>query len=41
MDKTPMDICWETGRYTDTCVCELCDYKDVCSGHYDEDDEEE
>lgn len=31
------DHCWETGEYTDDCICELCDHKDECSG-YDDDD---
>lgn len=32
----PTDVCWETGNYTDDCICELCDHKDECSG-YEED----
>ncbi len=30
--------CWETDEYTDDCICELCDYKDECSGYEDDDD---
>lgn len=34
--------CWETGYYSDECICELCDHRYECSG-YDssEDDNEE
>lgn len=32
------DRCWETGEYTDDCICELCDHKDECSGYDDDDD---
>ena len=30
--------CWETGEYTDDCICELCNHKDECSGYEDDDD---
>lgn len=36
MDAT--ERCWETGEYTDDCICELCDHKDGCSGYEDDDD---
>lgn len=29
----PTDVCWETGNYTDDCICEFCDHKDECSGY--------
>lgn len=32
------DRCWETGEYTDDCICELCDHNDECSGYDDDDD---
>ena len=36
----PSDVCWETGNFTDDCICEFCDHKEECSGaDLDEDDE--
>jgi hypothetical protein len=32
------DVCWKYGMYNDDCICDLCPYKDECSGHEDEDD---
>lgn len=31
--RSPTEICWETGKYTDECDCELCDHKHECSGY--------
>ena len=25
--------CWETGEFTDECICEFCDHKYECSGY--------
>ncbi len=33
----PTDVCWETGNYTDDCICEFCDHKDECSGYEGDD----
>lgn len=30
--------CWETGEYTDDCICELCNHKFECSGYEEDDD---
>lgn len=32
-------FCWETGIYTDECICENCDYRDECSGYEDHDED--
>ena len=37
----PTDICWNTGRFTDDCDCEMCDHKDECSGNDNHDDDDE
>lgn len=34
------DYCWVTGDYEDQC-CSLCPYKNSCSGHEDEDEEDD
>lgn len=39
MDDT--EKCWNTGEYTDNCICELCDHKDECSGYEDHDDNDD
>lgn len=31
--------CWETGNYSDLCICEMCPHKDECSGYDKEEDE--
>lgn len=36
----PTDICWQTGNYTDDCICEFCDHRYECSGYDNNDDEE-
>lgn len=33
----PTDVCWETGNYTEDCICEFCDHKDECSGYEGDD----
>ena len=33
--------CWETGNYSDLCVCDICEHSGECSGFEDEDDDEE
>lgn len=35
---TPNDLCWETGEYTDDCICDFCDHKYECSGYEDDND---
>lgn len=36
----PTEHCWETGDYTDECVCDLCDHMYECSAStYGEDDD--
>ena len=30
------DRCWETGEWTDECMCEFCSHKDECSGAEDD-----
>ena len=41
MDAT--DRCWQTGNYTDDCICEFCSHKFECSGYtgdeFDDDDD--
>ncbi len=32
-------LCWETGIYTDECICEICDHRNECSG-FDEYEQE-
>lgn len=27
------ELCWETGNYSDDCICELCDHQHECSGY--------
>ena len=34
----PSELCWQTGNFTDDCICEFCDHKHECSG-YDEGDD--
>ena len=36
----PTDLCWETGVYTDSCICDFCEHKEECSGYEDDDDEQ-
>ncbi len=38
MDAT--DHCWETGTYTDECICETCEHRHECSG-FDDDNEDD
>ncbi len=35
--KDPNEICYETGEYTDECVCEICDHRFDCSGYEGDD----
>ncbi len=35
----PTDKCWETGEYTDDCICDFCDHKYECSGYDHEDND--
>lgn len=37
----PTERCWETGNYTDDCICDFCSHKEECSGSdlHDDDDE--
>lgn len=37
----PMERCWQTGLYTDDCICEECDHKYECSGYDGDDDEDD
>ena len=30
--------CWQTGEWTDECVCECCEHREECSGADNEDD---
>lgn len=39
MDKSAMDICYATGRYTDECDCSICPNKYECSGSPEDEDE--
>lgn len=25
------ELCWQTGEYTDDCICEFCEHKSECS----------
>lgn len=34
----PTERCWQTGEFTDDCICDFCEHKDECSGY--EGDEE-
>ena len=34
------DQCWETGTFTDDCICELCEHRNECSGYEDHDEED-
>ena len=36
-NKSAADRCWETGDFTDDCICEFCDHKEECSGYSEED----
>lgn len=39
---SPEEFCWNTGRYTDECQCEICMHRSECSaGGEDEDDDED
>ena len=35
------DRCWETGAFTDDCICELCEHRDECSGYEDHEEEDQ
>ena len=35
-----MDFCWETGTYTDDCICEVCEHRHECSGFNDHEDDD-
>lgn len=37
----PSERCWETGEYTDDCICEFCSHKNECSGYENQDEDEE
>ena len=37
----PTERCWETGVFTDECVCEFCSHKYECSGYSDENVDED
>lgn len=32
--------CWQTGQWTDECICEFCAHKGECSGAEDNDNED-
>lgn len=36
----PTELCWTTGKYTEDCNCDFCDFKSECSGFEDHDDED-
>lgn len=36
-DMSPIELCWQTGDYTDECYCEFCEHSDECSGSEDKD----
>ena len=36
----PTDLCWETGVYTDNCICDFCEHKEECSGYEGNNDDE-
>lgn len=38
-NQNPTDRCWETGVYTDDCICDFCSHKEICSGYDYSDDE--
>ncbi len=35
------ELCWETGNFSDECICELCPHHDECSGYNDPDDDDD
>ena len=37
----PTDLCWKTGVYTDSCICDFCEHKEECSGYEGDDDDEQ
>lgn len=42
VNKTPEENCWNTGEYTDDCICETCAHAYECSGsNIKEDDDDE
>ena len=32
------EICWQTGHYSDGCICEFCRHKEECSGYEGEEE---
>lgn len=36
--SNPTELCWETGEFNDSCICEFCDHKEECSGYEEDDD---
>ena len=36
----PTELCWQTGNYTEECVCEFCAHKYECSGSDLDEDED-
>ena len=37
----PTELCWQTGEYSDACICDFCDHKNECSGYDSHDDDDE
>lgn len=33
------ELCWSTGTYNDSCICEFCNHKEECSGYEDDNNE--
>lgn len=41
-ESSPEEKCWNTGAYTDDCICETCNHAHECSGsNIKEDDDDE
>lgn len=37
----PTELCWQTGDYTDECICDFCDHSYECSASNNNVDDDE
>ena len=35
----PMELCWQTGNYTDECICDCCEHNYECSASNNDEEE--
>ena len=41
IDTQATEICWRTGVYSDDCICDECMHREECSGHDNDDDDDD